>query len=187
MIRLLGSLLCWIMPDRVFGAVAETGADVRDFISLVLGTGIVYGLAFQLVSGSGASQESGFLTSVLGGIIGIGAVNIILCLGITWAFAVALSDHEVEGRKVDAGFSELLGCHLHAFAVFLTLIFVALVTRDSTVIALAVLAGARTFDLEARVLRVVTGIPGGHAYKAALVLFAILLGTPTVLAFLFLR
>ena len=185
--RFLGSLLCWIMPERVFGVVAETGADARDFISLVLGTGIVYGLAFQLVSGSGAADGSGFLSSVLGGIIGIGAVNVVLCLGITWAFSVALSDHEVEGRKVDAGFSELLGCHLHAFAVFLTLVFVALVTRDSVVIALAVLAGLRTFDLEARVLRRIAGIPSGQAYKAALVLFAILIGTPAVLAFLFLR
>lgn len=185
--RFIGSLLCWILPERVFGEVAATGADARDFISLMLGTGITYGLAFQLVSGPGSQLESGFLTSVMGGILGIGVVNIVLCLGITWAFSVALSDHEVEGRKVNVGFSELLGCHLHAFAVFLTLTFVAIVTGDRTVVALTVVAGLRTFDLEARVLRQVAEIPSGQAYKAALVLFAILLGTPAVLAFLFLR
>ena len=117
-----------------------------------------------------------FLSGLVGGLLGVGVVNVLVCAVFTWAHCITLHDHEVDGRELGTETLELLGSHLQIYALLLTAAFVAIISGNRVLIAVAVWAGLRTLDLEARAIHHVTGVSMAESYKIAVVLFLVLLG-----------
>jgi hypothetical protein len=180
MIRIFGSLVGWISPERLLEEVAGSGPTWQDFVSMVLGSALAYAVLVQMLP---VRDSGSFISSFMGG-VGIGVVNLLWCLGITWTQAIALSDHKVDGQLLGISYGELLACNLHVFAVLPVAAFVAFLGETPLLVILTIVAIVRTTELQARALQHLGTISYGEAIKAAVVLMLIQIGPLALIAFL---
>ena len=180
MMRIFGSLVGWISPEGLFKEVAGSPPIWKDFLSMVLGSALAYAVLVQMLP---VRDSGSFLSSFTGG-VGIGVANLLWCLGITWAQAIALGDHKVDGELLGISYGELLACNLHVFAVLPVVAFVAFLGETALLFILTALATLRTIEFQARALQHLGSISYGEAIKAAIVLMLIQIIPWVAIAFL---
>lgn len=184
--RIFGSLAGWIFPDQLFKELSEQETSYQDYVSHIIGVSLSYGVlmvaAIQFEGLNDSSTVAG--SSLAAGLFGFWIPTLLLSLGLSFGSAAALKDHQVNGKQVKFDYASLARADLHINAIFLTSVFVAMVTGSALAILLAVIITLRSLDLQARALYHITGESRQESLKMAAVLYAIMVGTCLFLSWL---
>lgn len=188
--RILGGILCWIMPDKIIQEVASEDRLSNDLISNLIATTIFCFLGWRLISvfTGVAHHSSNIILEIFVAPLGVFIVNLIIMAALTWAltYMFSLNKIEVNGQLLQPGFNELFSYHLHAWAFFLTSIFIGMVTRNPQFFIIMSLVILRTIDLEARIIKNVCDIDIKDAYKIIAAITGIII-SGILISYIFIR